>query len=501
MDTETVRNGVQLITYADRLGGGDLSTLHDLLTGVLDGVFTGVHILPFYRPYDRADAGFDPIDHKSVDPRLGNWESIRRIAQTHDVVADLIVNHASDESPEFQDFLARGDRADSAGMFLEYSKVFPNGATQEELLEIYRPRPGLPFTGFTAADRTRHLLWTTFTPHQVDIDVGHPRARAYLYEILERLSRAGVGMIRLDAIGYVIKRAGTSCFMTRETYDFIDELSDGVRSRGMEGLLEIHSHYSHQLAAAKAVDRVYDFALPPLVLHAIQSGSAVPLRRWLSVSPRNTVTVLDTHDGIGVIDVGPAAGVEGLLTELEIDELVEGIHQASGGTSRLATGEAASNLDLYQVNSTYFSAVGSDDDHYLLARLIQFLCPGIPQVYYAGLLAVENDVDLLTRTGVGRDVNRPYLDVAEIESRLETAVVRNLISMIRFRNTHPAFGGEFTLGEGEANELELTWRGSDSWIEATIDVAGCGFAVRHSVAGEPTRVIKEWPGFGALAGV
>ncbi|MGD2100683.1 MAG: sucrose phosphorylase [Acidimicrobiia bacterium] len=490
-----MRNGAQLITYTDRFGRGDLSTLHHLLTGPLDGVFTGVHILPFYRPYDRADAGFDPIDHKSVDPRLGNWESIRKIAETHDVVADLIVNHVSDESPEFQEFLANGDEADSAGMFLEYDTVFPAGATQGDLLTIYRPRPGLPFTRFTAADRTEHLLWTTFTPHQVDLDVNHPRARTYLYEILERLSRAGVGLIRLDAIGYVIKRAGTSCFMTPETYQFVDELADGVRARGMEALLEIHSHYSHQLAAASTVDRVYDFALPPLVLHALQTGSASPLRRWLSISPRNAVTVLDTHDGIGVVDVGPASGSEGLLTASQIDDLVEGIHDATGGDSWLATGGAASNLDLYQINTTYFSAVGSDDDKYLLARLIQLLSPGIPQIYYAGLLAAENDVDLLTRTGVGRDINRPYFDPDQIERRLETDVVRNLIAMIRFRNTHPAFEGSFSVGNEATNEIEMSWRHGDSWIEATIDVAGCDFEMRHSVGGDAVQVLTEWPGF------
>jgi len=493
-----VRNGVQLVTYADRFGGGDLSTLQEWLTGPLEGVFTGVHILPFYRPYDRADAGFDPIDHKSVDPRLGNWESIRKIAETHDVVVDLIVNHVSDESPEFLDFVDRGENAESAGMFLEFSSVFPAGATQADLLEIYRPRPGLPFTKFTFADRSEHLLWTTFTPHQVDIDVRHPRARAYLYEILERLSRSGVGMVRLDAIGYVIKAAGTSCFMTPGTYEFIDELADGVRARDMEALLEIHSHYSHQLAAAGSVDHVYDFALPPLMLHALQRSDAMPLRRWLSMSPRNAVTVLDTHDGIGVVDVAAAGSEVGLLTESQIDDLVEGIHQATRGASLQATGEAASNLDLYQVNTTYYSAVGAHDDRYLLARLIQFLCPGVPQVYYAGLLAAENDTELLARTGVGRDINRPYFDRTHIEARLQLPVVRDLIGLIQFRNTHPAFGGDFTLGGGEPNELTIRWRNSRSWIEASVDLSDGGFEVAHVIDGAAEEKITKWSEF-ALA--
>ncbi|MGD2059604.1 MAG: sucrose phosphorylase [Acidimicrobiia bacterium] len=494
MDTASVRNGVQLITYVDRFGGGDLSTIHELLTGPLHGVFTGVHLLPFYRPYDRADAGFDPIDHKTVDPRLGNWESVRRIATTHDVVADLIVNHISDQSPEFEDYLANNEASAHAGMFLDFEHVFPEGATAEDLLAIYRPRPGLPFTTFTFADRSRRLLWTTFTPHQVDLDVGDPGARGYLHEILERLSRARVAMVRLDAIGYVVKKAGTSCFMTPETHEFIAELAEGVRARGMVSLLEIHSHHLEQVDTATEVDRVYDFALAPLILHAFQAGTALPLRRWLAISPRNAVTVLDTHDGIGVVDVGPSGELGGLLTEAQIDALVEAIHQATGGESRLATGESASNLDLYQVNSTYYSALGGDDHRYLLARLIQFLCPGIPQVYYAGLLAARNDMGLLQRTGVGRDINRPYFDLDSVRSALDTDVVQSLLSLIRFRNAHPAFQGEFSLGQGEANELSLAWRRGEAWIEATIDVEGLRFELRHSWGGS-SGSITDWSGF------
>lgn len=489
-----MRNGVQLITYADRFGGGDLATLQQLLTGPLDGVFTGVHLLPFFRPYDRADAGFDPIDHTAVDPRLGNWESIRHISETHEVAADLIVNHISDESPQFLDYLQKGDRSEYAGMFLEYGSVFPKGATEADLLRIYRPRPGLPFTTVTMADRSRRLMWTTFTPHQIDLDLGDPGARGYLYTVLERLSRSGVDLIRLDAIGYAIKTAGTSCFMTPETFRFIDELAEGARARGMESLLEIHSHYSLQMKAAGVVDRVYDFALPPLVLHGLYTGSAMPLRRWLAMSPRNTVSVLDTHDGIGVIDVGPSGDREGLLTAVQIDELVEGIHHATGGQSRLATGVAASNVDLYQVNSTYFSAVGGDENRYLLARLIQFLSPGIPQVYYAGLLAAPNDVDLLARTGVGRDINRPYFETSQVVEEMERPVVQRLLHLIRFRNTHPAFGGTFQLGDGPDHQLRIAWSADGGSIDATLDLADATFVLRHDSAAE-SGVVEDWDGF------
>jgi sucrose phosphorylase len=164
------------------------------------------------------------------------------------------------------------------------------------------------------ADGSQRLLWTTFTPDQVDLDVTHPKAWEYLMQILDLLAAAGVRQVRLDAIGYSIKTPGASCFMTSDTYRFIEDIGTEVRARGMQSLLEIHSHHMDQVRAAAAADRVYDFCLPPLVLHALYTGSGLPLRRWLAVSPRNAVTVLDTHDGIGVIDVGPVGDQPGLLS-------------------------------------------------------------------------------------------------------------------------------------------------------------------------------------------
>jgi sucrose phosphorylase len=262
----------------------------------------------------------------------------------------------------------------------------------------------------------------------------------------------------------------------------------------MESLLEIHSHYEEQVQTAESVDRVYDFALPPLLLQALQSGSSRVLHSWLEMSPRNAITVLDTHDGIGIVDVGPSDDRPGLLTPEEIDELVEGLHRSTGGESRLATGQAASNLDLYQVNATYFSAVGEKENDYLLARLVQFLAPGIPQVYYAGLLAATNDMALLDETGVGRDINRPYFSRAEVEERLDAPVVRRLLKLIRFRNTHPAFDGEFELGPPQEHQLSLSWTGLGSSIVARVDFADKTFTVETTDAGTSSS-ISDWDSF------
>ncbi len=467
-----MKNQVQLIAYVDRLSGGGFGELNCLLEGQLSGLFGGAHLLPFFTPFDGADAGFDPIDHTQVDARLGTWEDVRALGGTVELVADLIVNHMSSSSPQFLDFSEKGAASQYAGMFLTLDRIFPEGARETDLLGIYRPRPSLPFSPVTLNSGERKILWTTFNPEQVDIDVHHPQAEAYLDSILRRFQAAGIKMIRLDAVGYAIKKPGTSCFMIPETFYFIAELTAKARALGIEVLVEIHSHYVKQIEIARKVDWVYDFALPPLVLHALFSGDSRPLARWLSISPRNAVTVLDTHDGIGVIDVGADAnGNAGLLSPSEIDSLVETIHKRSRGQSRQATGAAASNLDLYQVNCTFLDALGGRETEYLVARSLQFFAPGIPQVYYVGLLGGTNDMELLARTRVGRDINRHYYTTAEIDAALKLPLVQKQFELIRLRNTHPAFAGECRIEAPTGSQIQIQWKRQNHWVKLLVDLS------------------------------
>ncbi|MCE4556625.1 sucrose phosphorylase [Pelomonas cellulosilytica] len=486
-----MKNQVQLITYVDRLGGqrdrGDLKRLRRLLAepgSPLAGVFGSVHLLPFFHAIDGADAGFDPIDHTEVDPRLGDWADIKALTGQLDVMADVIVNHMSSGSPQFQDYSENGEASAYAGLFLTLDAVFPQGVNERDLLAVYRPRPGLPLTYATLRNGERRLLWTTFTPAQIDIAVHHPQGRAYLSGILRTFADNGIRMVRLDAVGYAIKKAGASCFMMPETFDFIGEFAAEAKALGIEVLVEIHSYYQRQIEIAGRVDWVYDFALPPLVLHAFSFGTATALKRWIGIRPTNALTVLDTHDGIGIIDIGADASDRaarpGLVPPEELDALVERIHAASGGESRLATGAAASNLDLYQVNCTFFDAMGRDETAYLLARALQFFLPGVPQVYYVGLLAGHNDLDLLARTQVGRDINRHFYSEHEIARECERPVVGRLIELIRLRNRHPAFGGTFSVGASSDTELQLRWEHGAHWSALRIDFASRDHALTCS---------------------
>jgi len=467
-------NQAQLIAYVDRLPGGTFRDLTRLLDGPLRGLFGGVHVLPFFHPIDGVDAGFDPIDHTEVDGRLGTWDDVAGLSAHTEVMADVIVNHVSRLSPRFSDFDQRGEDSPYAGLFLTFDRVFPGGARAPDLLALHTPRPSLPFTRHRTAAGADLLLWTTFTSDQIDIDVTHPEGQRYLADVLDRFQGAGIRAIRLDAAGYAIKKAGTSCFMIPETLAFIADFTAQAHARGMEVLVEMHGHYQDHLALANRVDWVYDFALPPLVLHTLYARDATALTRWLEIRPVNAVTVLDTHDGIGVEEVDAARGnrdLPGLLPREAIDTLIETIHRRSRGESLQASGHVAGNVDTSQINCTFRDALGGDAEH-LVARAIQCFVPGIPQIYYVGLLAGRNDLGLLRRTGVGRDINRRYYTDDELATALSSPAVASLLGLLRLRNTHRAFGGDCEVIPAPADRLSLAWRQGEDSARLDVDLTG-----------------------------
>ena len=481
--------GDQLLAYADRFGGS-IAGMHSLLKHHFDGCFSGVHLLPFFYPIDGADTGFDPIDHRVVDNRLGSWEDIQSLASTIDVTADLIVNHISADSREFSDFRHNGDQSRYADLFLTAQKVFPEGITESDRAQIYRPRPTDPFTPCDLETGGHVSLWTTFTAKQLDIDVGSEPAKKYLRDVLRALAAGGIKTVRLDAIGYAVKKAGSSCYMLPETFEFMDEVSNWVRERGMTSLAELHAHYEHQLRASKHVDYVYDFALPPLVLHALGERTSSALKQWFSICPHNAITVLDTHDGIGVMDVGSDPmdrSRPGLVSPGDIDRLVERIHEHSAGVSKRASRQDVGNLDLYQVNCTYYDALARDDHDYLLARAIQFFAPGTPQVYYVGLLAGENDVDRLEGTAQGREVNRAFFSAEQIERSLERPVVDRLLRLIRFRNTFQAFAGDIEILDSSDDELIIRRWSDTASAELSVNFESRAFEIRCESADGKVR--------------
>ncbi|MEY4067546.1 MAG: hypothetical protein RIQ44_758, partial [Actinomycetota bacterium] len=360
--------GASILVYSERVGG-NLGEIEKLLQGPLKD-FSGVHVLPFFHPYDGDDAGFDPIDHTIVDPRLGDWTDFSRISQTHELTADLIVNHASYLSPEFIDWQEKGDASEYAGMFLTFDAVFPNGGTEEGITSFYRPRPGLPFTAYEV-DGKRRLVWTTFMPSQVDIDIKHEAGQAYLRRVLDALKSGGVKVVRLDAVGYAVKTPGTDSFMTEETLEFVQEITDLIHSYSMRVLVEVHAHYTQQQAIAPLVDLIYDFQTAPLLLHSFFKGTVDKLGLWFQQRPNNCLNVLDTHDGYGVIDGGPINGKPGLISQQDMADIFDVAAKNTDGHSAIASVVPQWFTLPHQINATLPNIV-ADDTAYTIMRAVQF---------------------------------------------------------------------------------------------------------------------------------
>jgi len=460
-------SGASILVYAERLGGS-LGHIEKLLADELSD-FAGVHVLPFFHPYDGDDAGFDPIDHTIVDPRLGTWQDFQRISQTHELTADLIINHASNLSPEFLDWQEKGDASEFAGMFLTFDTVFPNGGTESTITSFYRPRPGLPFTAYNVAGE-RRLVWTSFMPSQVDIDVKHPAGEAYIDRVLDALQSGGVKVVRLDAVGYAIKTPGTDSFMTRETLAYVAELTERIRARGMRVLVEVHAHYTQQLEIAPLVDLIYDFQTAPLLLHSMFTSNVDSLANWLEIRPANCLNVLDTHDGYGVIDAGPIGGRPGLISQEDMRKIFEVASENTSGHSDKAS-VVPQWFDLpHQINAT-LPAIINDDHSYVLARAVQFLLPGEPQIYYVGLFNGMDDKELFEKTGNGREVNRHHFTAEEIQTALQSDVTRAILGLARLRK-HEVFSGTFGWQKLSGNSMRLGWSQGASELSLEFEFEG-----------------------------
>lgn len=468
-----IKNQIMLITYADSLGK-NLSELEGLLNGALRGAVGGVHILPFFP--SSGDRGFSPMTYRTVDPKFGTWDNIASLSKNYYLMFDYMVNHISSHSEYYRDFLEKKDASPYAGLFIRYRDFWPGGEpTPEQVDAIYKRKPRAPYVDAHFADGTQEKIWCTFGEDQIDLDCRSEAGKAFLRDNLRFLAEHGADLIRLDAFAYTTKKAGTSCFFVEpDVWEIIGECAKAVKPWKTHLLPEIHEHYSMQMKIAEKGYCVYDFALPMLLLNAIYYGNAQYLKHWLSICPREQFTTLDTHDGIGVVDV------KGLLPDKEIDRTREDIFRFGANVKKIYNTAAYNNLDIYQLNCTYYSALGEDDAAYLLARAVQFFAPGTPQVYYVGMLAGRNDLKLLEATKEGRNINRHYYTKEEAEQEAERPVVRRLLGLMRFRNTHPAFGGDFRLKDSAPGKLCIRWEKDGDFAELNADFANKTYQIACS---------------------
>ncbi len=443
-----LENKCMLITYADSMGN-NLKDLKYVTDKYFSRAVGGIHVLPFFP--SSGDRGFAPMDYRVVDQAFGDWSDIEALSENYYLMADYMINHISAKSQYYQDFLENKDQSQYRDLFIRYKDFWEGGEpTEAQVDAIYKRKPRAPYVEAHFADGTSEKVWCTFDEEQIDINCKSDTAKQFIKDNLTTLCQHGISMIRLDAFAYATKKAGTSCFFLEpEVWELMDGCQEIVKDYGTVLLPEIHEHYTMQKKIAAKDYYVYDFALPMLLIHGLYYGQSKYLKHWLEICPRKQFTTLDTHDGIGVVDV------KDLLPDQEIQRTKEDIFRYGANVKKIYNTAAYNNLDIYQVNCSYYSALGDDDDAYLLARAVQMFAPGIPQVYYVGLLAGKNDLKLLEETKVGRNINRHYYSLEEIEQETKRPVVKKLLELMQFRNDHPAFDGEFILEDCGDNELVI----------------------------------------------
>jgi sucrose phosphorylase len=475
----SVKNQVQLITYPDSLGG-DLKTLNSVLLKYFPGIFGGgIHILP---PFPSSgDRGFAPLTYLEIEPEFGTWDDIKTISGNFDVMLDLMVNHISRQSAWFQDYLKKGSESEFADLFITLDKIWPDGKPVEaDIAKMFRRRT-IPYSTFSIENSGEtENIWTTFgkqdPSEQIDLDTNSNLARRLLKEFLVNFSKQNVKFVRLDAVGYIMKKPGTSCFFIEpEIYQFLEWISDIANPLGIELLPEVHANFITQFKLAQRGYWIYDFILPYTILDTLINGTSSKLCEYLKVRPHKQFTMLDCHDGVPV-----KPDMDGLINTEKARKLIDICMERGANLSLVFSDKhkADDGFDVHQIRGSYYSLLDCNDDAYMAARAIQFFAPGIPQVYYVGLLAGENDVENVTLTGEGREINRQNFSVAEIEKAVQKPVVQRLLKIIRFRNEYPAFNGEFSVHDSPDTEIHLSWKKDEKSCSLHIDLGTFSSEIR-----------------------
>ncbi len=453
-----VKNKVQLITYPNSLGG-DLKTLHAVLETHFPNVFQGgIHILP---PFPSSgDRGFAPLTYLEIEPSFGTWEDIQKLGKKYDILLDLMVNHISAHSLYFQDFLKQGRKSQYADLFLTIDKIWANGKIPRDDFEKIFLRRTEPYSDFTIEESgATERVWTTFgktTPsEQIDLDINALLTRQLLTQFLENFSKKGVKIVRLDAVGYITKKPGSSFFFVEpEIHQFLDWITELAHSLDIELLPEVHAHYSIQNKLAEQGHWIYDFILPYRILETLLTKNSTRLIAYLKERPEKQFTMLDCHDGVPI-----KPDLDDLYDGTTARKIVDTCLERDSNLSLIKAPKYRdqNGFDVHQIRGTYYSMLGADDDAYLAARAIQFFTPGVPQIYYVGLLAGENDLAILEKGGDGRDINRHNYSLNEIEKEVKKDAVQRLLKLIHFRNKYPAFDGVFQVLDSANDEVKLSW--------------------------------------------
>jgi len=434
-----------LITYGDSIVEGvnrPLKTLESFLLEYLNHAISHVHILPFF-PYS-SDDGFSVIDYRKVNPELGSWEDVESIGKKYRLMADLVINHVSQYSTWFQNYLKGLEPED--GYFIETDP-------SADLSKVVRPRSLPLLTPVETAKGEKHV-WTTFSADQIDLNFANPLLLTEMLKIFLFYFSRGIQIIRLDAIAFLWKEPGTSCLHLPQTHEVVKLMRDIVDylDPGIILITETNVPNKENLSYFGQGDEahmVYQFSLPPLLLHALHTSDSTYLTRWansLSDIPADCTffNFTASHDGIGV------RPLEGLLPAHDIKELAEAMKEYGG---RISTRRNSDGSDSpYEMNITYLDALkytraGKDDlqtERFICSQTIMMSMKGIPAFYIHSLLGTHNYTEGIEKTGMARTINRRKWKAVELYPLLRNEtqhafILKELVRRMKIRKTIKAF--------------------------------------------------------------
>lgn len=558
-------NGVMLNAYPDSIGDNLADIINMLKRPEFKDVFSLFYILPTFFNSD-LDRGFSIIDY-DVNDDLVSSKDLRELDKLNILLKfDLVLNHLSVYSPQFQDMLKYGDESKYKDFFINWNDFWSGqgemGADgnivprKEYLQKLFTRKPGLPILKVRFPDGSERPYWNTFYQEvnhhkltsqdlssiarltlvdaekiaetvndqikedvelsdidlnifsdiadevisiveqrriylgQMDLNAQSDAVWEFYDETFGKLSKYGATMVRLDAFAYLHKQPGEVNFFNKPgTWQYLDRLKQIAQRYDLTLLPEIHSVYGgglHEEVAAEGFT-IYDFFLPGLLIDALDRGTHKHLLNWLTEITKKqikTVNMLGCHDGIPVLDLkgGDHQGQtkEGLLSDDQIDAVIANILDRGGRVKNLY-GPDGKKLSYYQVNATFFSALGEDEKKLLLARAIQLFMPGIPQVWYLDLFAGKNNYAEADKGGTGghKEINRTTLSLSDIEQGLKRKIVQDQLQLIKLRNTSPAFKGELTIHDCADNQLHLTWTNRQSSALLKADLQNYSFSIVH----------------------
>ena len=460
-----------LNVYPDSIGGNLKGTVAFLQNTAVEGAFHNLYILPSIYNSD-LDRGFSVISY-DLNENLATKEDLQNLHVG--LKLDFVLNHASVQSPQFQDILAHGNHSHYKDFFInwntfwaDYGHMTDKGYIQPDpqyLEGMYLRKEGLPILMVEMPDGTEVPYWNTFYQQkisrrkylgQMDLNIHSPLVWDFYENTLEKLASYGGSIIRLDAFAYAAKQPGARNFLNEpETWNILKRIRLMADKYNLQLLPEIHAEYREKVheKICKEGYTTYDFFLPGLLIHAIEKRNGEYLIKWIhdiQQKELKTVNMLGCHDGIPLLDL------RGLLPDDEIDETIAIIVSRGGYVKNVQSKKKM----YYQVNATYFSALGENENKMLLARALQLFMPGKPQVWYLDLFGGKNDMEAVRLAGEGghKEINRTNLSNEQVNRALKTNLTLKQLELLRFRNTHPAFeeGAVLTV-TGEGSQISLVW--------------------------------------------